>query len=54
MTRSQFYIGTLLTAALLFFGIENTLADELTIWHHTYPPAEEFISKRQLTQLGVG
>ena len=47
MTRSQFYIGTLLTVALLLiFSIGEARAVELTIWHHTYPPAEEFIKQK--------
>ena len=47
MTRSQSKIGTLLTAALvLIFSIPNAGAVELTIWHHTYPPAEEFIKQK--------
>src|ERR1700748_1761377 len=47
MTRSQYKMRTLTTVALLgIFGIGNAKAIELTIWHHTYPPAEEFIKQK--------
>ena len=42
--RSHYNIGIFLSVALLsMLSIGSARAVELTIWHHTYPPAEEFI-----------
>jgi multiple sugar transport system substrate-binding protein len=47
MMRSQYNLRIFLSAALLsIVSIGTVRAVELTIWHHTYPPAEDFIKQK--------
>ena len=47
MMRSQYNIRTFLFAGLLsIISMGTARAVELTIWHHTYPPAEDFIKQK--------
>src|SRR3984885_15480206 len=45
--RSQQYFRTLLSGALLsVLSIGTVQPIKLSIWHHTYPPAEDFIKQK--------
>ena len=43
--RKSAYIAAL-SAATILSATSIAAAVELTLWHHTYPPAREFIEKK--------
>lgn len=46
MSRLRTALLSTLSAATLLAGASQALAAELTFWHHTYPPARQFIEKK--------